>query len=138
MRCPSLARRALFCMERLRGRHRRSVAINARSLSPRCGLASTLLFRRLSPPRLRILIPFSSTIVDVANALDTKHRGVPVHFLNRPPIVACKKAADLDAAFATPPSGYTPLERSMTALTAAGAAAVAETGMLLIVLTDGA
>lgn len=64
--------------------------------------------------------------------------GVDVHFLNRPSLLDARNRPGLVPAFASPPSGGTPLLRCIKALTDSyGGDLAAGRRVLIMVITDG-
>ena len=78
---------------------------------------------------------YLATILDFATALSPQ--GCDVHFLNRPPMRGVTDARQLAPALAAPPAGVTPLVPALQFIWNENAPAISETGMLLIVATDG-
>jgi hypothetical protein len=75
-----------------------------------------------------------SIVVELASALNDS--GVDVFFLNRPPVMAARSAADIQPAFDfKPPQGFTPLTRVLSAVLAAKANS--EKNLLIVIATDG-
>ena len=76
----------------------------------------------------------ASTIVELATAATAQ--GVDCVFLNRPAILGATSAAQVQLAFNhAPPSGFTPLTRTLKAVLAAKANT--ERDLLVIIATDG-
>ena len=77
-----------------------------------------------------------SIVVELASALSGGNRGIEIYFLNRPPILQARTAADVQPAFDHgPPAGFTPLTRVLSGILAAKANS--ERKMLLLIATDG-
>jgi hypothetical protein len=77
----------------------------------------------------------ASITVDLAACLDPD--GIDIRFLNRPGFSRVATSAQVGAAFAPPPAGYTPLVRAMESIFTEKAAVIKERKLLLIILTDG-
>ena len=78
---------------------------------------------------------YLAVILDFATALSPQ--GCDVHFLNRPPMRGVTDVTQLAPAMAAPPSGYTPLVPALNFIWNENAAAMRESGVLMIVATDG-
>jgi hypothetical protein len=74
-------------------------------------------------------------ILDLSTCLDKD--GVDIFFLNRPPIMHVTSTSQIQVAFQTPPSGYTPTVKTLKYILQEKHAAVAEKKLLLILATDG-
>jgi hypothetical protein len=77
----------------------------------------------------------ASITVDLAACLDPD--GIDIRFLNRPGFSNVATSAQVGAAFALAPAGWTPLVRTIKALFEEKATVIRERKMLLIILTDG-
>jgi hypothetical protein len=77
-----------------------------------------------------------SLMVQLATALDASG-AVDIYFLNRPPLLGVRDAAQVQEAFAFPPQGFTPLTRCFHQILQAKAQVLAERKLLLIIATDG-
>lgn len=73
--------------------------------------------------------------VDLAACLDPD--GIDIRFLNRPGFSNVATSAQVAAAFAPPPNGYTPLARAVSGIFEEKATVIKERKLLLIILTDG-
>lgn len=75
-----------------------------------------------------------SGIIEIASCFSPA--GIDVHFLNRPPLPQVKHASDarFQAAFASQPSGRTPLTETLQRV---ASQVCTERGVLLFILTDG-
>jgi hypothetical protein len=75
-------------------------------------------------------------IVELMTALNAE--GVDVFFLNRPPMLGVKSAAQVVEAFRfAPPSGYTPLTRVVQQVLSVKQPVIRERKLLLLIATDG-
>lgn len=77
----------------------------------------------------------ASITVELAACLDTD--GIDIRFLNRAGVSNVRSTAQVEAAFAPPPQGFTPLTRAIRAVFEEKAAALRERKLLLVILTDG-
>ncbi|KAJ3411694.1 hypothetical protein HDV05_001804 [Chytridiales sp. JEL 0842] len=80
-----------------------------------------------------------STIVEIATCLDAD--GIDIHFLNREPLRAVTSTEQLSVIFSIPPSGYTPIARSLRIILNERRQKVLRTGeskkLLIVIATDG-
>ena len=76
-----------------------------------------------------------ATVASIAACLDDD--GIDIHFLNRPSLYAVRETSAIDAAFAPPPSGFTPISATLQRIMAERGSKGSEKQLLLVVFTDG-
>jgi len=76
-----------------------------------------------------------STVTKLSMILDDD--GIDVYFLNREPLMGVTSQEQLDIIFAVPPSGYTPILKTLKQVIKDKSRALAEKKLLIILATDG-
>ena len=76
-----------------------------------------------------------ATVASIAACLDDD--GIDIHFLNRPGLSSVRDTSVIDAAFAPPPSGFTPITATLQGILKARSLKGSEKQLLLVVFTDG-
>ena len=76
-----------------------------------------------------------ATVASIAACLDDD--GIDIHFLNRPGLSSVRDTSVIDAAFAPPPSGFTPIAATLQHILQQRQARRSEKQLLLVVFTDG-
>ena len=71
-------------------------------------------------------------LLQIITALDNQGQGVDIFFLNRPPLYNVKDASQVNVAFQSPPSGFTPLSTAFNYILKSKAAILAVRGRSMI------
>lgn len=78
---------------------------------------------------------YVNIVTEIASSLDPD--GLDIYFLNRPRLTGISSAVQVQAAFASPPSGWTPICRTLRQVFQDKAAVIHEKKLLVILATDG-